>query len=183
MLNWIAYLSLSLSYMKEMASKGAVVEASTSPKVECCMCGDYGLLEQLFQCRVCLLRSQHRYCSSIYPKTESYDQVCNWCLRKQRENSDGTRSSSISSSSSSNKTNDRKVGLKNSSSTEGNVYVGPKVQRSKSELKNNYPSKKPRLADKALETSKINISEIKNKIIKKQVFPGKVRKYKLLEDV
>lgn len=27
---------------------------------ECCMCGDYGLSEELFQCKVCRFRSQHR---------------------------------------------------------------------------------------------------------------------------
>ncbi|PKI73548.1 hypothetical protein CRG98_006129 [Punica granatum] len=43
------------------------------------MCGDYGLPDELFQCDVCGFRSQHRYCSNLYPKAESY-RVCNWCL-------------------------------------------------------------------------------------------------------
>ncbi|KAK4747494.1 hypothetical protein SAY87_014080 [Trapa incisa] len=46
---------------------------------ECCMCGDYGLSDQLFQCQVCIFRWQHRYCSNLYPKAESCG-VCNWCL-------------------------------------------------------------------------------------------------------
>ncbi|PIA46498.1 hypothetical protein AQUCO_01500206v1 [Aquilegia coerulea] len=62
------------------------VSSSTLPttiaKLECCMCGDYGLSQQLFRCRVCLSRFQHRYCSNLYPKAEIY-RVCNWCLNKE----------------------------------------------------------------------------------------------------
>lgn len=36
---------------------------------ECCMCGDYGLSDELFQCEVCSFRSQHRshLCLSVCP--------------------------------------------------------------------------------------------------------------------
>ncbi|KAH9608140.1 hypothetical protein KSS87_022679 [Heliosperma pusillum] len=52
---------------------------------ECCMCGDKGLSHELFRCKVCRFRSQHRYCSNLYPKAESYS-VCNWCLIQQNDN-------------------------------------------------------------------------------------------------
>ncbi|XP_021743633.1 homeobox protein 10-like [Chenopodium quinoa] len=52
---------------------------------ECCMCGDHGLSYELFRCKVCHFRSQHRYCSNLYPKAESY-RVCNWCLIQKNNN-------------------------------------------------------------------------------------------------
>ncbi|GMH17385.1 hypothetical protein Nepgr_019226 [Nepenthes gracilis] len=52
---------------------------SKAANFECCMCGDYGLSYELFSCEVCQFRSQHRYCSNLYPKAGSY-RVCNWCL-------------------------------------------------------------------------------------------------------
>lgn len=52
---------------------------SKTHNYECCMCGDHGLSHELFRCKVCHFRSQHRYCSNLYPKAESY-RVCNWCL-------------------------------------------------------------------------------------------------------
>lgn len=51
---------------------------------QCCMCGDTGFSRELFQCRICLHRSQHTYCSCLYPTAESY-QVCDWCLRNGEE--------------------------------------------------------------------------------------------------
>ncbi|KAH9321612.1 hypothetical protein KI387_016251 [Taxus chinensis] len=47
---------------------------------ECCMCGDTGFSHELFQCTACLHRFQHTYCSCMYPKAESYH-TCDWCLR------------------------------------------------------------------------------------------------------
>ncbi|GAB4844927.1 hypothetical protein Ancab_038322 [Ancistrocladus abbreviatus] len=70
-----------------MMSKGA--------NFECCMCGDYGISYELFRCKVCQFRSQHSYCSNLYPKAESY-RVCNWCLI---ETADKTSNSSNNSSS------------------------------------------------------------------------------------
>ncbi|KAL2892886.1 Beta-N-acetylhexosaminidase [Bienertia sinuspersici] len=51
---------------------------------ECCMCGDHGLSYELFRCKVCHVRSQHRYCSNLYPKAELY-RVCNWCLIQKND--------------------------------------------------------------------------------------------------
>lgn len=45
------------------------------------MCGDMGFSDEIFQCKTCLHRFQHKYCSCLYPKTESY-QTCDWCLRR-----------------------------------------------------------------------------------------------------
>ncbi|XAR62104.1 hypothetical protein NMG60_11016724 [Bertholletia excelsa] len=64
-----------------MMSGKAAAEASGD---ECCMCGDHGLSHELFSCKVCQFRSQHRYCSSQYPKADSY-RVCDWCLHSQKE--------------------------------------------------------------------------------------------------
>ncbi|KAF8718126.1 hypothetical protein HU200_025611 [Digitaria exilis] len=47
------------------------------------MCGDRGLLPELFRCSACSVRSQHTYCTDRYPKVESYG-TCNWCLRADR---------------------------------------------------------------------------------------------------
>ncbi|PAN38415.1 hypothetical protein PAHAL_7G170500 [Panicum hallii] len=56
-----------------------------SPSAEggavCCMCGDRGLPGELFRCRRCRARLQHRYCSDLYPRAAAYRR-CNWCLRE-----------------------------------------------------------------------------------------------------
>ncbi|GMH22435.1 hypothetical protein Nepgr_024278 [Nepenthes gracilis] len=68
---------------------------SKAANFECCMCGDCGLSCELFRCKVCQFRSQHRYCSNLYPKAKSYS-VCNWCLI---DAADKTSNSSNDSSS------------------------------------------------------------------------------------
>ncbi|KAF0890311.1 hypothetical protein E2562_002722 [Oryza meyeriana var. granulata] len=60
---------------------------STSAGDVCCMCGDRGLPEELFRCRLCRVRLQHRYCSDLYPRATAYRR-CNWCLR-ERVHGDG----------------------------------------------------------------------------------------------
>ena len=45
------------------------------------MCGDQGLPGELFRCRRCHARLQHRYCSDLYPRAAAYRR-CNWCLRE-----------------------------------------------------------------------------------------------------
>uniref|UniRef100_A0A453IYT8 PHD-type zinc finger plants domain-containing protein n=1 Tax=Aegilops tauschii subsp. strangulata TaxID=200361 RepID=A0A453IYT8_AEGTS len=32
----------------------------------CCMCGDHGLLPELFRCDACSVRSQHTYVSYLF---------------------------------------------------------------------------------------------------------------------
>ncbi|XP_052201666.1 uncharacterized protein LOC127807673 [Diospyros lotus] len=68
------------------------------PNLECCMCGDYGLSSELFNCKVCQFRSQHRYCSNLYPGAESY-RVCNWCLKEEATEKTQNHNSSDSSPS------------------------------------------------------------------------------------
>ncbi|KAF0911228.1 hypothetical protein E2562_007996 [Oryza meyeriana var. granulata] len=81
-------------------SAGSAAGSSSQPPVAagpgavCCMCGDRGLLPELFRCAACAVRSQHTYCTERYPKAESYG-TCNWCLRAdQGSNSGGAASSS-----------------------------------------------------------------------------------------
>ncbi|KAI4389464.1 hypothetical protein MLD38_001689 [Melastoma candidum] len=58
----------------------------------CCMCGDSGLPDELYSCRLCLFRSQHRYCSNQYPIADGAYEVCNWCLIPAKEgSSDSTK--------------------------------------------------------------------------------------------
>lgn len=59
---------------------GCAAGASGSPAAVCSMCGDHGLLPELFRCTTCSARSQHTYCTDRYPKAEAYG-TCNWCLR------------------------------------------------------------------------------------------------------
>ncbi|KAI4389812.1 hypothetical protein MLD38_001994 [Melastoma candidum] len=66
----------------------SVADGKATDAVECCMCGDHGLSDELVPCASCNFRSQHRYCSSLYPDAESYD-TCNWCL-SERNDIDGT---------------------------------------------------------------------------------------------
>lgn len=79
---------------KASSPPGAGGSGSPSPPggAVCCMCGDRGLLPELFRCSACSVRSQHTYCTDRYPKVESYG-TCNWCLR-----ADGGVSASTSNS-------------------------------------------------------------------------------------
>ncbi|XP_052146235.1 uncharacterized protein LOC127765388 [Oryza glaberrima] len=64
----------------------------------CCMCGDRGLLPELFRCAACAVRSQHTYCTERYPKAESYG-TCNWCLRADQGGGGGGGGAAAASSS------------------------------------------------------------------------------------
>ncbi|XP_045799427.1 uncharacterized protein LOC123893690 [Trifolium pratense] len=77
-----------------MTSKGTN-SGEQQPKTECCMCGDLGFSDQLFQCKICQFRSQHRYCSNLYPKTEFFG-TCNWCLSPENSPNSSNSSSSFS---------------------------------------------------------------------------------------
>ncbi|PKA50021.1 hypothetical protein AXF42_Ash017560 [Apostasia shenzhenica] len=113
-----------------MCSTGA---SSTPPPavVVCCMCGDRGLPEELFRCKFCFFRSQHKYCSDLYPKAEAC-RACNWCLRDE--------------------------GLKSPSE----YHVKPVKKRKVPEAG----------APPAVGTARV-----------RQIFRGRVRRYKLLEEV
>ncbi|KQK23222.1 uncharacterized protein LOC100846372 [Brachypodium distachyon] len=70
---------------------------SDSKSAVCCMCGDHGLLPELFRCAACSVRSQHTYCTDRYPKAEAYG-TCNWCL-KTGQSATGNAAPSIPASS------------------------------------------------------------------------------------
>ncbi|XP_058096985.1 uncharacterized protein LOC131242404 [Magnolia sinica] len=163
-----------------MGSNKAI--APPPPTSECCMCGDYGLSDELFRCTICLSRSQHRYCSDLYPKAESY-RLCNWCLKEE-----GRKAMKESATCSNNSSNS----YKNSSSSN---ETGMKLQRSSFSLHVNSPIKKQRSPDRSLQKKNLtgcteesfrrtrseDISNVRTR--SKQVFRGKVRRYKLLEEV
>ncbi|KAF5195362.1 Ubiquitin carboxyl-terminal hydrolase, partial [Thalictrum thalictroides] len=137
-----------------MASIEAVMEVLASGQVECCMCGDYGLLNQLFQCKVCLFRSQHRYCSNLYPKNNESFRVCNWCLKKEKENTEGTTTTSSTVSSSSSSCNNSRDEFQ---------HMNNSMKKSRSST-----------ADKSMGRLQIQSVEIgnNNKEMKKQMFKG-----------
>ncbi|XP_076899394.1 uncharacterized protein LOC143553246 [Bidens hawaiensis] len=62
-------------------------------RAECCMCGDHGLSQELFRCKICKSRFQHKYCSNQYPKAELY-KACNWCLTLKHDSGNSSNSSS-----------------------------------------------------------------------------------------
>eukprot|EP01018_Ginkgo_biloba_P030000 Gb_33530 [translate_table: standard] len=58
----------------------------TEPK-ECCICGDVGFREDLVQCKTCGFRTQHTYCSSLYPNLDFNHWACEWCLYEDHQSS------------------------------------------------------------------------------------------------
>ncbi|KAA8538153.1 hypothetical protein F0562_027761 [Nyssa sinensis] len=171
----------------------------SKPILECCMCGDYGLSSELFDCKVCQFRSQHRYCSNLYPKAESY-RVCNWCLSQKDDTVEKTQNSSNSSSSNKNNSEDGDH-VKNKKKNGGSDnHGGPKGQRGTLQLQLNSPIKKQKSPERSPSSTarkriisgsgmeervrRTRSEEISNGgIITKQVFRNKVRRYKLLDEV
>ncbi|KAI3685753.1 hypothetical protein L6452_35011 [Arctium lappa] len=112
---------------------------------ECCMCGDYGLSEELFRCKICKFRSQHKYCSNQYPKAESY-KACNWCLT-QKHDSAGNSSNSSSScrNNSGDDRRDHDAAIKNKRNPNDRIGHGGLRERRKAseiQLTNTAPIKK-----------------------------------------
>ncbi|XP_020575452.1 uncharacterized protein LOC110021341 [Phalaenopsis equestris] len=153
--------------------------ASASPPVissqtVCCMCGDLGLSEEFFRCSSCLFRSQHKYCSELYPKAAAYSH-CNWCLREASCKLIAGEPMSDGSSS--------------SSSTGDALILASKLRRGVPLLQLTIkPVKKLRLAAEGSppppaekERSKLPLTGSGGVI--RQVCRGKVRRYKLLEEV
>ncbi|XP_074557997.1 uncharacterized protein LOC141813864 [Curcuma longa] len=183
-----------------MASKGGPSSpAPAQPPAVCCMCGDQGLTQELFRCKLCLVRSQHRYCSNLYPKVEFY-RLCNWCLREEESNSStkeivkGYSSINAISCSSNNNIDVDNVNLdvnNNNTSTTTNTTSstssGFKLHRVPFTSQLDNPVKKPRMLNRSASdvTDRVRSPrEISPKLGKaRQVFKGKVRRYKLLEEV
>ncbi|CAL0317844.1 unnamed protein product [Lupinus luteus] len=180
--------------------------APTQSTTECCMCGDPGFSDHLFQCKLCQFRSQHRYCSNIYPKLESLE-TCNWCLSQK----DSEKSPHSSNSSSPYRNN-------NNSPYEENKKMRKGLRGSTSALQlqlQNKPIKKLHKSPEAISpvstspspSSQPVLISTRKRIITngaleerlrrtkseditntsvgtpKQVFRNKVRRYKLLDEV
>ncbi|RZC67224.1 hypothetical protein C5167_010914 [Papaver somniferum] len=214
---------------KELAAVGSSPSSSakeSKPTVtanECCMCGDYGITSELYRCNLCSFRSQHRYCSNLYPKAETYE-LCNWCLRKDDGSIISTghheQQTSDKRSSQSRKTimikNNNPVRLKiqlrrcNSQILNNNNNNNDPVKKQKclerlsssSSLsspsssgagRKNTNNNKTMTISNATEESESLIRRTKSEDISnsssssagvvKQVFRGKARRYKLLEEV
>ncbi|KAG5612733.1 hypothetical protein H5410_024014 [Solanum commersonii] len=179
--------------------------------IECCMCGDYGLSSELFKCKICQFRSQHRYCSNLYPKAESY-KICNWCLSPKDVSGEKTQNSSNSSSSCKNTTSDHnisqdgpKLKKKLIIRNENNDFIGRtspkgKIKGSNCNLKvqliNKNPiklQKSPLLAARKRviiddvnteeKVRRTKSEEMSNRGITRKVFKNRVRRYKLLDEV
>ncbi|GAB2232255.1 hypothetical protein Droror1_Dr00011287 [Drosera rotundifolia] len=171
---------------------------------ECCMCGDYGLANELFRCKVCQFRSQHRYCSNLYPKAETY-RVCNWCLIEASDAQTKASNSSNSSSSPAGGEDDPRhpthgKSRKKSSGCSNNSQhydSGATIKKQKS------PEGSPSGAslgrrttvsvagkggngakeeDRDSKSDEMANGSVTNGVMR-QVFRGKVRRYKLLDEV
>ncbi|GMH22379.1 hypothetical protein Nepgr_024222 [Nepenthes gracilis] len=51
----------------------------------CCMCGDVGFPDKLFQCARCRYRFQHSYCSSYRDQSSEMRvvELCDWCQSEE----------------------------------------------------------------------------------------------------
>ncbi|KAI4307463.1 hypothetical protein L6164_030647 [Bauhinia variegata] len=188
-------------------NKGADTETQAQ---ECCMCGDCGFSEELFQCKVCQFRSQHRYCSNLYPQAESYG-ICNWCLSKEDTKEKSPNSSNSSSSyrnngsdgddSKSKRTRNgnspRNIGCKKGQ-RDNTLHLqlkNPIKKQQRSPEARSPPSspsvlvsaRKRIITNGALEEKlrRTRSDDISNRggRITRQVFRNKVRRYKLLDEV
>ncbi|GAU34392.1 hypothetical protein TSUD_217320 [Trifolium subterraneum] len=188
-----------------MTSKGTEQQ---QPKTECCMCGDLGFSDQLFQCKICQFRSQHRYCSNLYPKIEFFG-TCNWCLSPENSPNSSNSSSSYKKNMSTEDEGKNKIikgsgGGGGGSASGGRVYHlqllkhPMKKQNSPSEKKSPLASTSPSilvstrkriitngaLEEKLRRTRSKDIIKSSNSIgATKLVFRNKVRRYKLLDEV
>ncbi|KAK1436367.1 hypothetical protein QVD17_02146 [Tagetes erecta] len=144
---------------------------------ECCMCGDYGLSQQLFRCKICKSRFQHEYCSNQYPKAELY-KACNWCLTQKHVsgNSSSCKNSSGDDHTLNNKRNHDGIFLqqkKKPSSPAGRKRVDG------GDEKNQVVLRKSKSANHISNGGGIN-GMIKTT---KPLVRNKVRRYKLLDEV
>ncbi|KAL8026524.1 hypothetical protein ABFX02_14G033800 [Erythranthe guttata] len=173
-------LSLSRNMVRTGEGEGAPPPPPPSPPAvplpECCMCGDCGLSSEIFTCKHCRFRSQHKYCSNLYPEAESYD-TCNWCLSQIKDVKKSTGES------------DTKITYPKSASrrTTSSTYHQNRIKKSNKidHIKKQNKFSKDRFNGGIITRAKSS-EEISNNgggIIIKQVFRNKVRRYKLLDDV
>ncbi|XP_042029075.1 uncharacterized protein LOC121776028 [Salvia splendens] len=158
-----------------MGRKNIEVEGATSSSTECCMCGDHGVSSELFLCGACGFRSQHKYCSNLYPGAQSYD-ICNWCINRKGEET------TKSLQNSSHKTGHRDV----MKIKKGKIDINHKERRTieKGSKGQNKPAvaAPPPLAGRKRVTSDRGGVSGERRIVK-PVFRNKVRRYKLLDEV
>ncbi|GMI90993.1 hypothetical protein HRI_002768600 [Hibiscus trionum] len=175
--------------MTANSAKTVPTISQQSSLTQCCMCGDSGLTHQLLQCKVCHFRSQHRYCSNLYPKAESYE-VCNWCLSQKLDSK--SQNSSTSSPSCKENSNNRKGGCNNQGAGFKGVLRNKNleqqfVNRPKSPEKRPPCTARKRIISNARLEEKLRARKSKEVSngghITKHVFRNKVRRYKLLDEV
>ncbi|KAK8921407.1 hypothetical protein KSP39_PZI020688 [Platanthera zijinensis] len=133
------------------------------------MCGDYGMAGELFRCRICSFRFQHKYCSHLYPRVQSY-RACNWCLAAEggRINSLTLEAEPTIAGNKSYPFNLATIARRSSGSA-GGVKLGlrpflPPINR---------PAKK-------LKAERVFAGGVRNG---RPVFRARVRRYKLLEEL
>ncbi|KAL4312306.1 hypothetical protein GQ457_01G027440 [Hibiscus cannabinus] len=147
--------------------------SSSSQLLQCCMCGDSGITRELFRCKLCHFRSQHRYCSNLYPKSESY-KVCNWCLNQKEDSKD-------SSASCKSKIQD------DTNSSKLQKLIKDPTKKPMSEERSSPTTKRKRIITNACLEQKLRRTKSeemsKNGIITTHVFRNKVRRYKFLDEV
>ena len=116
-----------------------------------------------------------RYCSDLYPKSESY-RACNWCLRDG--GAKGLAGDAKRSTSSCNAMDRR---------SSGSTGTGVKVHRQASPSQLSKPIKKLRLLlhrSASDITDRMRSEELSPSFGRgRQVAKGKIRRYKLLEEV
>ncbi|XP_039038703.1 uncharacterized protein LOC120176328 [Hibiscus syriacus] len=174
--------------------KGAPIISQQSSLVQCCMCGDSGLTHELLLCKVCHFRSQHRYCSNLYPKAESYE-VCNWCLNQKMNSKSQNSSTSSPSCKHNSEDDDENKGKCDYNNGRSGFKVAHKNKNLKLRFVNgpNSPEKRPpyttrkRIISNARLEEKLRTRKSKETSsgghITRHGFRNKVRRYKLLDEV
>ncbi|KAK8501055.1 hypothetical protein V6N12_000162 [Hibiscus sabdariffa] len=147
------------------------------------MCGDSGISRELFRCKLCHFRSQHRYCSNLYPKSESY-QVCNWCLNQKEDSKDSSASCKSKIEDDKNKGDDYR---RDTNSSKLQKLIKDPTKKPMSEERSSPTTKRKRIVTNACLEEKLRRTKSeemsKNGIITTHVFRNKVRRYKFLDEV
>ncbi|KAE8716309.1 hypothetical protein F3Y22_tig00110125pilonHSYRG00010 [Hibiscus syriacus] len=169
-----------MNHGNEMKAKS--MKISSSSLLHCCMCGDSGITRELFRCKVCHFRSQHRYCSNLYPKSLS-NKVCNWCLHQKEDSKEKSQNLLISSASCETKSKDDDDD--NKSKKKGDNSKPEKLVKNLIKKLNLEEKLSPRTKRKRIMTNNASPEEKpeENGIITGHVFRNKVRRYKHLDEV
>ncbi|PIN12078.1 hypothetical protein CDL12_15315 [Handroanthus impetiginosus] len=154
---------------------------------ECCMCGDYGISSELFTCKHCRFRSQHKYCSNLYPEAESYN-ICNWCLSQKNDikGEEKAKRTSPKSSSISQKATKDDIKMNQSKKVLGGLKDIKKASNQMIKIKHTkLPGDRSDggVSKKIIRRTRSSDAITNRGIIIKQVSRNKVRRYKLLDEV